>query len=75
MQGSAKRVYEFNKRCVLLVIDRCGDAVTPLMTPWTYEAMLHGLLPGGISDNTVAIKDENGQVRAPPAPPRTHVPA
>eukprot|EP00892_Ulva_mutabilis_P005884 jgi/Ulvmu1/3668/UM017_0082.1 len=62
-QGGAKRVYEFNKRCVVLVLDRCGDAVTPLLTPWTYEAMLHGLLPGGIADNTVSVPDQHGQVQ------------
>lgn len=29
---------------LLLVIDRRGDPVTPLLTPWTYQAMIHELL-------------------------------
>ena len=29
---------------VLLVLDRCDDPVTPLLTQWTYQAMVHELL-------------------------------
>ncbi|XP_072166746.1 vacuolar protein sorting-associated protein 45-like [Diadema setosum] len=29
---------------VLLILDRRGDAVTPLLNQWTYEAMVHELL-------------------------------
>lgn len=59
----SKRVYEFSKRCTVLVLDRCGDAVTPLVTPWTYAAMLHEHLDDGIRDNTVRVPDAQGKVR------------
>lgn len=63
MQSSAgKRVYHFNKKCTVLVLDRCSDAVTPLLTPWTYGAMLHEFLEGGITDNTVQVPSVSGQV-------------
>ena len=61
-------MFDFSKKCTVLVLDRSGDAVTPLLTPWTYEAMLHELIPGGIVDNTVAVRAETGVVR--PAPLR-----
>jgi hypothetical protein len=60
-----KRVYDFSKKCTVLLIDRCGDAVTPLMTPWTYAAMLHEFLDSGITDNTVRVPDTSGHVRLP----------
>jgi Sec1 family len=60
---SNKRIYDFSKRCVVLVLDRCGDAVTPLVTPWTYAAMLHEYLDEGINDNTVRVPDAKGKVR------------
>lgn len=60
-------MFDFSKKCTVLVLDRSGDAVTPLLTPWTYEAMLHELIPGGIVDNTVAVRAEPGVVR--PSPP------
>ena len=62
-------MFDFSKKCTVLVLDRSGDAVTPLLTPWTYEAMLHELIPGGIVDNTVAVKAETGVVcPSPPMP-------
>lgn len=62
IQGSARKVFDFSKKCTVLILDRSGDAVTPLLTPWTYEAMLHELIPGGIVDNTVAVRAETGVV-------------
>jgi hypothetical protein len=63
VQSSAgKRVYHFNKKCTVLVLDRCGDAVTPLLTPWTYGAMLHEFLDGGIADNTVQVPSVSSKV-------------
>lgn len=58
-----KRVYDFSKKATVLILDRCGDAVTPLLTPWSYAAMLHELLDGGIADNTVQVPDAAGKVR------------
>ena len=40
-------------RCVLLVLDRRDDPVTPLLNQWTYQAMVHELL--GINNNRVDI--------------------
>jgi len=42
---------------LLLIIDRKDDPVTPLLTQWTYQAMIHELV--GISDNKVQLKKTN----------------
>ncbi|KAL0477228.1 vacuolar protein sorting protein VPS45 [Acrasis kona] len=48
---------------LMLIIDRRNDPVTPLLTQWTYQAMLHELV--GINNNRVRVtpkeqkKDEN----------------
>jgi hypothetical protein len=39
---------------LLLILDRRNDPVTPLLTPWTYEAMVHELL--GISHGRVDLR-------------------
>ncbi|EEA04729.1 Sec1 family protein [Cryptosporidium muris RN66] len=41
---------------IMLILDRRNDPVTPLLTQWTYQAMLHELL--GITLNKIKI-DEN----------------
>lgn len=38
---------------LLLIIDRKDDPVTPLLTQWTYQAMVHGML--GIENNLVDL--------------------
>lgn len=38
---------------VLLILDRRSDSITPLLTQWTYQAMVHELL--GISNNRVNL--------------------
>lgn len=38
---------------LLLILDRRQDSVTPLLTQWTYEAMVHELI--GISQNRVSL--------------------
>jgi len=38
---------------VLLILDRREDPVTPLLTQWTYQAMVHGLI--GITNNRVSL--------------------
>ena len=37
--------------CLLLVLDHADDAITPLLSVWSYHAMIHELL--GIEDNVV----------------------
>jgi hypothetical protein len=39
---------------LLLILDRRNDPVTPLLTPWTYEAMVHELL--GIQNGRVDLR-------------------
>lgn len=39
---------------LLLVLDRVDDPVTPLLTQWTYQAMVHELLT--IKNNVVDLK-------------------
>ncbi|KAK3676337.1 vacuolar protein sorting-associated protein 45 [Recurvomyces mirabilis] len=40
---------------ILLLMDRRGDPVTPLLTQWTYQAMVHELL--GIENGRVNLSD------------------
>ncbi|KAI9882496.1 MAG: hypothetical protein M1823_005756 [Watsoniomyces obsoletus] len=40
---------------VLLILDRRDDPITPLLTQWTYQAMVHELL--GIRNGRVDLKD------------------
>lgn len=49
------QIFDFGSRStpVVLVLDRNDDPVTPLLTQWTYQAMVHELL--GITDNTVKL--------------------
>lgn len=41
---------------MLLILDRKNDPVTPLLTQWTYEAMVHELL--GLNDQKITHKDD-----------------
>lgn len=43
-----------------LVLDRREDPVTPLLSQWTYQAMVHELLPKGISNNLVDLRGVPG---------------
>lgn len=43
---------------LLLILDRRDDPVTPLLTQWTYQAMVHHLL--GINFNRVSLKGVPG---------------
>lgn len=45
-------------RPVLLILDRRDDPVTPLLSQWTYQAMVHELL--GLNDNRVVLKGAPG---------------
>ena len=42
---------------LLLVLDRRDDPVTPLLTQWTYQAMVHELL--GIHNNRIDMRGHN----------------
>ena len=48
-------VFDFGSRStpVVLILERKDDPVTPLLTQWTYQAMLHDLV--GISDGTIRL--------------------
>lgn len=45
---------------VLLLLDRKNDPITPLVTPWTYQSMIHELI--GINRNIVDLKDSQEQL-------------
>lgn len=56
-------LYAFKHRdTVLLINDRADDPVTPILSPWTYQAMLHELV--GIRGNRLTlpgtVKEEDG---------------
>jgi vacuolar protein sorting-associated protein 45 len=58
------RFYDLaSKDCVLLLLDRMDDPITPLITPWTYQALCHELL--GIDSGVVTTVST---VRKPVAP-------
>jgi hypothetical protein len=38
---------------VILLLDRADDVVTPLLTPWTYQALLHELV--GLDNNRLTL--------------------
>jgi vacuolar protein sorting-associated protein 45 len=50
-------VFEFRRQDgpLLLILDRKDDPITPLLTQWTYQAMVHELL--GLNYNRVNLKD------------------
>lgn len=43
---------------LLLILDRADDPVTPLLSQWTYQAMVHELL--GLNNNRVNLKNAPG---------------
>ncbi|KAK6457764.1 vacuolar protein sorting associated protein [Scheffersomyces xylosifermentans] len=45
---------------LLLLLDRKNDPITPLITPWTYQSMIHEFI--GINKNIVDLKDSKEQV-------------
>mmetsp|Transcript_15620 Transcript_15620/g.28643 ORF Transcript_15620/g.28643 Transcript_15620/m.28643 type:complete len:603 (+) Transcript_15620:252-2060(+) len=55
-----KQLFDFrdSESALLLVLDRRDDPVTPLLTQWTYQAMVHELL--GIRNNRVSLKSAPG---------------
>ena len=53
-----KSPYSAPGRPLLLVLDRRDDPVTPLLSQWTYQAMVHELL--GLNDNRVVLKGAPG---------------
>lgn len=53
-----EQLFEFRKTDtppILLVLDRRDDPITPLLTQWTYQAMVHELL--GINNGRVDLND------------------
>jgi hypothetical protein len=58
---SAPDLWDFRrgeKPTTLVIVDRRDDPVTPLLTQWTYQAMVHELL--GIDNGRVSLKDAEG---------------
>ena len=55
---------------LLLLLDRKNDPLTPLLTPWTYQAIVHEVL--GLFNNRVNTKEapllSDGPVRFDPFP-------
>lgn len=45
--------------CLLLIVDRRDDPVTPMLTNWTYQAMVHEMF--NIRNNRVSVKDKDGK--------------
>ena len=58
MNESQPDLWEFRKTApapLLLILDRRNDPVTPLLSQWTYQAMVHELL--GITNGRVSMED------------------
>ena len=49
-------IFEFRRQegPMLMILDRRDDPITPLLTQWTYQAMVHELL--GLNNNRVLLK-------------------
>lgn len=45
---------------VLVIVDRRADPITPLVSPWTYQSMIHELV--GINRNVVRVLDGKEQI-------------
>lgn len=61
IMGAERELFGFKrpeKDNVLLILDRKDDPVTPLLSQWTYQAMLHELI--GIRNNRVDLNDAPG---------------
>ena len=66
-----EQLFDFRKTDtspILLIVDRRDDPVTPLLTQWTYQAMVHELI--GINNGRVDLSDvpdvrQELKVRAP----------
>lgn len=58
LMGQEEQLFDFRRvdtPPILLVLDRRDDPVTPLLTQWTYQAMVHHLL--GIQNGRVDMSD------------------
>lgn len=54
---SDMELFDFKaKDTVIVIMDRADDPVTPLLTPWTYQAMLHELV--GLTNNRLVLPDQ-----------------
>eukprot|EP00796_Vickermania_ingenoplastis_P004986 gene4986-3581_t len=58
--------------CVLLILDRMDDPVTPLLMPWTYEAMIHELI-GFQRGTEVIVEVEDAGPESPSPDANRHV--
>ncbi|WFD18203.1 vacuolar protein sorting-associated protein 45 [Malassezia caprae] len=61
MDTALAPLFDFRRTDVpplLLILDRRNDPVTPLLTPWTYQAMVHELL--GIDNGRTTMHTEQG---------------
>ena len=53
-RGSGRRQMSGAGNMLLLVLDRMDDPVTPLLSQWTYQAMVHELL--GLNNSRVVLR-------------------
>jgi vacuolar protein sorting-associated protein 45 len=52
------QLFQGDSSAVLLLLDRREDPVTPLLSQWTYQAMVHELV--GITNNRVSLAGAPG---------------
>ena len=63
-----RELFDFGERdgasnCTVLILDRREDPVTPLLSQWTYQAMVHELL-GGLRDNVARMDGSDVSIRS-----------
>ncbi|UZJ52979.1 hypothetical protein CBS101457_002299 [Exobasidium rhododendri] len=61
MQSALPSLFDFRRTDsspVLLILDRRNDPVTPLLSQWTYQAMVHEMI--GINNGRVSLQDAEG---------------
>lgn len=57
--GKEEQIFDFGRKAdtppILLILDRRNDPITPLLSQWTYQAMVHELL--GIHNGRVDLSE------------------
>ena len=62
-----KSDYKINENAILLITERKEDVVTPLLIPWTYQAMIHEFI--GMANNKVDLVNKQKKIILSPTDP------
>lgn len=63
---SKREIFHFannKENSLLLLLDRCQDPITPLLTKWTYQSMIHEII--GLKNNICSFNSEGKTLTFP----------